>query len=405
VLAIIIGVVLHPVDSIGSAKEGFKIWVDILIPSLLPFIIGANLLIDLKLVDIIGYIINPITKFLFNVSGQSALIFMISIFSGYPVGAKLASEFRSENKMSKTEAQRLVAFCSTSGPLFIIGSVGTGMFKSALLGYVMLACHYLGAIVVGILYRNYGWETVHKKNSCSILENIKFIISDIKSVVFSKEKRETFFVLFGNAVFKGINTILMVGGFVIIFSVVFKILSIFKVIDLIAIIIYAPLKFLGVSMELCKAFISGLFEITIGCNKISMSTNDSLYIKSVLAVFLIGFSGISILAQCCTFLAKTDIDIKHYIRCKFLHGLFSASILFAIYPSIIGNKIIEGRIGSKIIESENGITTANFLANNKIMLHYMNNYNLILIAVGIIYISTLIYKIVKLNSKNRLNLK
>ena len=120
VVTLIFGIVSFPNESILAAKKGLSIWVNVLIPSLLPFIIGANLVVDLKVVDIIGYIINPITKFIFNVSGKSALVFVISTVSGYPVGAKLASELRNNNQISKFEGQRLVSFCSTSGPLFIV---------------------------------------------------------------------------------------------------------------------------------------------------------------------------------------------------------------------------------------------------------------------------------------------
>ena len=148
VLFLVVGIIIFPQESIKSAKEGLNIWVNVLIPSLLPFIIGANLIVELKIVDLIGVIINPITKFVFNVSGKSALVFVISTVSGYPVGAKLAYDLRDKGQISSSEAQRLVSFCSTSGPLFIIGAVAVGMFNNPSLGYLMILCHYLGSISV-----------------------------------------------------------------------------------------------------------------------------------------------------------------------------------------------------------------------------------------------------------------
>ena len=133
VLLLILGVVIFPKESIIAAKGGIDIWVNILIPSLLPFIIGANLIVSLKVVDILGAIINPITQFIFNVSGKSALVFAISAVSGYPVGARLASDLRLKNDISKYEGQRLISFCSTSGPLFIIGAVAVGMLSNSYL--------------------------------------------------------------------------------------------------------------------------------------------------------------------------------------------------------------------------------------------------------------------------------
>lgn len=114
---------------------------------------------------------------------------------------------------------------------------------------------------------------------------------------------------------------LSIGGFVIVFSVVFEIFSLFNIISLISSILYVPLSLFGVTKELCHAFISGLFEITIGCDRISSVLSTPEVLRASLSSFLIGFSGLSILAQCCNFIAKTDISTKIYIFSKFLHVL------------------------------------------------------------------------------------
>lgn len=370
VLFLILGIILFPNDSLNAAKEGLNIWTTVLIPSLLPFIIGANLIVDLKIVDIIGFIINPITKFIFNVSGKGALVFVISTVSGYPVGSKLASELRINKEISKSEAQRLVSFCSTSGPLFIIGSVATGMFQNSSLGYLMILCHYLGSISVGLLFRNYGKEILSKSNT-SIKSNIKSIIT------YKNSENKGFFVLFGDAVHNGVNTLLMVGGFVIVFSVIFKVLSLFNIITFISNLLYLPLSLLGVTKELCHAFISGLFEMTIGCNNIASVSNASEAIKVSLCSFLIGFSGLSILAQCCNFLAKTDINTNIYIFSKFLHGVIASIFTFFLYP---------------IMESSSSISTFsniydNFY-NNSVWNYYISNFKYIVPIFIIIYILT-----------------
>lgn len=379
VMLLIIGIILFPKDSILAAKNGFSIWVDTLIPSLLPFIIAANLIVRLKFVDVLGLIINPVTKKLFNVSGKSSLVFAISTVSGYPVGAKLASELRQNNEISKFEAQRLVSFCSTSGPLFIVGAVSIGMFNNPSLGYLMLLCHYLGSLTIGILFKNYGKESVSNDNF-----NFKFEVKKIME--FRKKENKGFFVLFGDAVFSGVNTILMVGGFVIVFSVVFKVLSIFKFINLISYIIYIPLSIFGFSLDLCSSFISGLFEITIGCNQISSVSNIPEIIRASLCSFIIAFSGLSILAQCCSFLAQTDINTGTYIISKFLHGVFAAVFTFAFYPLINSNNLFI-RLS----------TTSNVFYNSSIWNLYINNYHIILPLLVIIYFisSFMIFKKIK----------
>lgn len=381
VITIILGIIKFPNQSIIAARKGISIWVNVLIPSLLPFIIGANLVIDLKVVDIIGYIINPIAKLIFNVSGKSALVFVISTVSGYPVGAKLASELRNQKQISKFETQRLVSFCSTSGPLFIIGAVATGMFKNPSLGYLMLLCHYLGSISVGILFRNYGRESLEKNNSS--------LKSNIINTINSRYKDERgFFVLFGNSVFNGVNTLLSIGGFVIVFSVVFEIFSLFNVISVISSILHIPLSLFGVTKELCNAFISGLFEITIGCDKISTVASAPEVLKATLSSFLIGFSGLSILAQCSSFIAKTDISTKTYILCKILHGTLSGIFTFLLYPLL----------KSDLFVSNFGIVH-NLIYDNSLWSFYLRNYNIILPILIIVYIFIILSILEKTSSK------
>lgn len=329
---IIFGIVLTPKSVIQSAKDGISIWINILMPSLLPFIIGANLIVSLKIVDIMGILINPITQRVFNVSGRSGLIFAISMISGYPVGAKFASELRLENKISKYEGQRLVSFCSTSGPLFIIGSVGTGMLKNPNIGYIMLLCHYLGSLTVGLIFRFYGREKNIKTNNC--------IMEDMKNIINDSSKSESFFVLFGKAVVGGVNTLIAIGGFVIVFSVFFEILKFFNIIDFISYILCIFLYPFNITSEIVSAFISGLFEMTIGCNNLSKLNSLSFNTLASLCSFLIAFSGLSILAQCSSFIAKTDIKVKLYIFSKFLHGIFSALFTYIFLSFNKSNSIL-----------------------------------------------------------------
>jgi nucleoside recognition membrane protein YjiH len=47
----------------------------------------------------------------------------MGIISGYPTGAKIVSNFKSNNVCTKEEAERLIAFTNNSGPLFILGTV------------------------------------------------------------------------------------------------------------------------------------------------------------------------------------------------------------------------------------------------------------------------------------------
>ncbi|MGL4797375.1 MAG: sporulation integral membrane protein YlbJ, partial [Paraclostridium sp.] len=262
------------------------------------------------------------------------------------------------------------SFCSTSGPLFMVGAVAIGMFNNPTLGYLILICHYLGSLTVGLLFRNYGNESIVSRKL-----NVRI---EIDKVISSRNNdNRGFFVLFGDAVYNGINTILAVGGFVIVFSVVFKILSIFNFIEIIATIIYIPLSIVGISKELCFAFISGLFEITIGCSQVSSVSSSPEILRASLCSFIIAFSGLSILAQCCSFLAKTDIKTTTYILSKLLHGVFAFLFTFALYPLCNSDAIVS------TFDIAYNIIYDNFIWN-----YYISNYQVFLPLLIIIYIVT-----------------
>jgi nucleoside recognition membrane protein YjiH len=79
----------------------------------------------------------------------------MSITSGYPTGARLTALFRKQKRITAEEAQRVLSFCSTSGPLFMMGAVAIGMMGSPEGGTIILASHYIAAILIGLAFRFY----------------------------------------------------------------------------------------------------------------------------------------------------------------------------------------------------------------------------------------------------------
>ena len=57
-------------------------------------------------------------------------------------------------------------------------------------------------------------------------------------------------------------------------------------------------------------------------------TEKHLSINIILASFLLGFGGISVLLQVWSVISKTDLSIKPYILGKLLHACFSAFYTF-----------------------------------------------------------------------------
>ena len=154
-IAIMISIVIFSSSCYMVAKDAFMLWVNNVIPSLLPFFICIDLLKHTSFIKIIGKLLTPIMKPLFGVPGSGAFAIAMGITSGYPTGAKVSAELYSKNECNKTEAERLLAFTNTSGPLFIIGAVGIGLFQSHQIGLLLLLTHFLASLTVGLIFRKY----------------------------------------------------------------------------------------------------------------------------------------------------------------------------------------------------------------------------------------------------------
>lgn len=82
-----------------------------------------------------------------------AYAMLMGIISGYPIGAKIVTNFRENGMCSKEECERLLAFTNNSGPLFIIGTVGISLFGNSLIGVLLFITHLLACLTVGFIFR------------------------------------------------------------------------------------------------------------------------------------------------------------------------------------------------------------------------------------------------------------
>lgn len=323
ILCILFAIVKYPSISLKSASNGLNTWFNIVVPSLLPFFIISEILIDIGFVDFIGELLEPLIKFLFNVPGVGAFSFAISIVSGYPLGTKIVSSLRQNNLISKVEADRMICFSSTSGPLFMIGAVSTGMLNNPSLIPLIIYPHYLGAITLGFFMRFYK-RTDTIPSPSKIYPNKKF-----NPQISSIAVKSSIGSLLANSVQKSLNTIALIGGFMILYSVLVELLFISGPFNKIVHLLHRS-DLLNINLDILKGIISGLFEITTGCNIIS-GINMRVINKIMIINFLIGWSGFSIHSQTLSFINSTDISSKLYILAKFFHGILAALYSFLLY--------------------------------------------------------------------------
>lgn len=314
-------------SNLAAAKSGLLLWANSVVPSLFPFFIATELLCQTNIVRVLGNSLNIFMKPLFNIRGEGSFALIMGVISGYPIGAKIASKFRQDGICSKEECERLLSFTNNSGPLFIIGTVGISMYGNSTIGLLLFITHIMACITVGIIFRfwkfNSSYSFTRKKPASSVYSYNKNVnLSNLGEII-------------GNSITNSISTIMMIGGFVVLFSVIISILKASNILSLLAFITTPILNILQIPSSFAAPFITGFLEITNGISTISSIHIKAISINIIITAFLLGFGGISVMLQVFSIISKTDLSIKPYVIGKLLHGTIAAIytwVLISIFP-------------------------------------------------------------------------
>lgn len=201
------------------------------------------------------------------------------------------------------------------------------MFSNSNIGLLLFITHFLSAIVVGIIL---GLISRFSHNVS------KANITSVTSQVSSNEicTFNNLGAILANAILESSKTIIMIGGFVVIFSVILSILENSKILEVFSYPLYVPLKFLHINTSFAKPLISGIIELTNGVSLVSSTANKSLSCNIILCAFLLGFGGISVLLQVLSITSKSDLSIKKYIFGKILQGIIAAFFTYVLISLI-----------------------------------------------------------------------
>lgn len=307
-------------SNLSSAKTGLTLWANSVVPSLLPFFIATELLGYTNIISLLGKSLTKFMKPIFNVPGEGAFPFIMGIISGYPMGAKIVSTFKEQSICTNDECERLIAFTNNSGPLFIIGTIGVGLFKDAKIGFLLFLTHILACITVGFLFR--WWKSnKRKRTSCINVNNKNFQ---------SKISLSNLGEILAFSIMNSINTILLIGGFIVLFSVVISILDDSKILQFFANSISPVLNVFNIPNKFAEGILTGLIEVTNGVCSVSAISNKYISTNIIICAFLLGFGGISITLQILSITSKSEISIKPYIFGKLLQGVFAAFYTYLI---------------------------------------------------------------------------
>ncbi len=261
----------------SGAMNGLKLCYNVVIPSLFPFSVFSLIIFECGFFDRVKLKLGSKYNF------EEISIFILSCVGGFPVGAKLINNSYKRNSIKKRNAELMLGYCASSGPSFIILSVGSQILNNKMLGYVLFISNFLSNIVIMIILRNFKEKDITSKPV--------------------KIQSKSFSEVFVNATYDAIEAILSICAYVVLFSTIISVAN--EIFD---------------ENNFKTVFLS-MLEIT---NGVLLNTN----IFSI--AFLLGFGGICVHLQILSMCRDLKPKYVNFFFYRIFHGL-----LLCIFTKII----------------------------------------------------------------------
>lgn len=291
IIAFMVMMLTKPDFYLNSARRGLTLFATSVLPSLFPFYFFSLLLTYIGAAKTVSTIFKNPVRLLYNAPKESAYVLILSMLSGYPIGASMTAELYSAGVITQKEAKAIAAFASTSGPIFMLGTVGSAIFNDVRVGVVVLVSHYLAALINGLIYRVRNTDKPKRGRKRKNLDNNN---SDIR--IMSNQDYDS---LMSKTIANSTLSMLYVGGYIVICGMLTDTVALLGVNDLLSTVFGEQVS------QVLIALIYGLIEMTRG--SIACAECELHRLGIALCAGIISLGGLSVTLQNYTFLSKCNM--------------------------------------------------------------------------------------------------
>lgn len=275
----------HPVESLSFSLNGLQLWFNRMVPSLLPFMILSGIMVRLNLSEPAARLLSPVLTPLLQIRANGIYAILVGFLCGFPMGAKVIAELYSSNKLSKSEASYLLAFCNNIGPVYFIS------FVLPALGLKLTAPYLFAMYGLPFLY---GFLLRHVANTPFV--TARHPLHEAQAASSASSNTPSLLDTLDDAILSGLYSISKLGGYMILFNLL----------NLLPQVFLRPVPIAGTNLHL---LINCLLEITSGISR--MGSQSPLCI-----LLLLPMGGFSCLAQTYSMIKDTDLSFSSYVRHK-----------------------------------------------------------------------------------------
>ncbi len=306
---VMMGCVLQPQAALSAARTGLELFLGIVLPSILPFMVCAWLLIESGAVAAAGRTLDGLMRPVFACPGCSAFALLVSMLSGYPTGARMTLDLYDAGLLNPADARRTGVLASSTGPVFMLGAVGAGLLGSPAAGWVILAGHFAAVLLTGVFFSVGGDR--RPGAAASMVQSVQTGQPAMQAV--------------GDAIKKSVETLWTVGGYILLFSVVTALLRQIHAFEPLAWALSPLFHALGLSPALAQPVLVGMLEMTNGCSAVASASVPMAQRVAVLCA-LISWGGLCIQAQSMLYLSRAGVPLIRFLLGKAVQAALAGGL-------------------------------------------------------------------------------
>ena len=254
-------------------RNALEVFFYVLFPSIFPFFLISDLLIEYNFVHTINKIFKGLVEKIFHVGGAASFIIIMSMTSGFPSGAKYIKSLYEKDMITLEEANYLISFTHFANPLFVL-TVTKTIFNDTTTSVIILIAMYLANFLIGFIIRP---KKLQNKRNLEQSTIPNFSISLTNSI---KSSIDLLVLILGNTCF---------------FFLITKLISTYFDFN-----------------SYITCIINGFFDMTKGIQSISILPCSILF-KSILVITFICFGGINVNMQVASIISDTNIEYKNFL--------------------------------------------------------------------------------------------
>lgn len=292
----------YPTLSLQYAATGLNLWFQKMIPTLLPFMILSGILIRMNLTEGFVRLAHPFLRFFFRTSPNGSYTLIMGFLCGFPMGARIVGELYGAGKLSKWEAERLLAFCNNIGPIYFLSFAMPmlGIERVLLPFLVMYGIPLLYGFLLMRIFPHIKWKRQWKITD---MANILPLNDTQHSGTIAKTSPLPLPAAADEAILSGLLGIAKLGGYMVFFNLLN--------------ILFVPFSQLSPAL---LGFYNCILEITSGIDRCGQGF-------PYIVLILLPFGGFSCIGQTYSMICHTDLSIRPYI----FHKLFQTALTALCY--------------------------------------------------------------------------